>query len=126
MDHREQTAIAEGVEADPAATMGVALHETVLDHLRAGRYLEAQLCCREVLEKDPDNAETLHLMALVCFNAGQFDNAVEWVSQAIRRQPQPAYLTLLGTALLNLKRHDDALRVFDKAVQLKPDDASLW
>ena len=65
-------------------------------------------------------------MALVCFNGGQFDHAVEWVSQAIRRQPRPAYLTLLGTALLNLGRHDDALRVFDKAVQLEPDDASLW
>ncbi|HLG82183.1 MAG TPA: tetratricopeptide repeat protein [Bradyrhizobium sp.] len=126
MDHREQTAIAEGVEADPAATMGVALHQTVLDHLRAGRYLEAQLCCRQALERDPDNAETLHLMALVCFNAGQFDHAVEWISQAIRRQPRTGYLTLLGTALLNLKRNDDALLVFDKAAQLQPGDASLW
>ena len=108
------------------AAVGVALHQSVLDHLRAGRYLEAQLCCRQALEREPDNAETLYLMALVCFNAGQFDHAVEWVSQAIRREPRPAYLTLLGTALLNLKRHDDALRVFDKAVQLKPDDAALW
>jgi tetratricopeptide (TPR) repeat protein len=126
MDHREQQAVAEAVGSASAAATQVALHETVLRHLREGRYLEAQLCCRQVLERDPDNAETLHLMALVCFNAGQFDHAVEWISQAIRRQPRPAYLTLLGTALLNLKRHDDALRVFEKAVQLKPDDASLW
>ena len=126
MDRREQQAAAEAVDAAPRAAGGVALHETVLDHLRAGRYLEAQLCCRQALEREPDNAETLHLMALVCFNAGQFDHAVEWVSQAIRRQPRPAYLTLLGTALLNLKRHDDALRVFEKAAQLKPEDASLW
>ena len=125
MDRREQQATEE-VDAVPMAAPGVALHETVLDHLRAARYLEAQLCCRQALEREPDNAETLHLMALVCFNAGQFDHAVEWVSQAIRRQPRPAYLTLLGTALLNLRRNDDALRVFEKAVQLKPDDASLW
>jgi tetratricopeptide (TPR) repeat protein len=125
MDRREQQATEE-VDTVPMAAAGVALHETVLDHLRAARYLEAQLCCRQALETDPDNAETLHLMALVCFNAGQFDHAVEWVSQAIRRQPRPAYLTLLGTALLNLRRNDDALRVFEKAVQLKPDDASLW
>src|SRR5262249_34029927 len=118
MDHRDQQAIAKGAEEEAeavsATVAGVALHETVLEHLRAGRYLEAQLCCRQALEREPDNAETLHLMALVCFNAAQFDHAVEWVSQAIRRQPRPAYLTLLGTALLNLKRHDDALRVFDK------------
>ena len=116
MDPREQQAVAEGVAgASPIAT-AVALHETVLGHLREGRYLEAQLCCRQALETNPDNAETLHLMALVCFNAGQFDHAVEWASQAIRRQPRPAYLTLLGTALLNLKRHDDALRVYDKEI----------
>jgi tetratricopeptide (TPR) repeat protein len=78
------------------------------------------------LERAPDDAETLHLMALVCFNGGQFDHAVEWIAQAIRKAPRPAYLTLLGTALLNLGRHDDALAVFDKAVQLEPNDASLW
>jgi tetratricopeptide (TPR) repeat protein len=126
MDRREHQTIAERVEAAPAAAASAALHETVLGHLRAGRYLEAQLCCRQALEREPDNAETLHLMALVCFNARQFDHAVEWVSQAIRKDPRPAYLTLLGTALLNLGRHDDALRVFNKAVELKPDDASLW
>src|ERR1700758_864359 len=101
MDLRKHQAMAEGVEATPGTAASVALHETVLGHLRAGRHLDAQLCCRQALEKAPENAETLHLMALVCFNAGQFDHAVEWVSQAIRRRPQPAYLTLLGTALLN-------------------------
>jgi tetratricopeptide (TPR) repeat protein len=121
-DRREHQAVTGEVAAAP----GVALHETVLAHLRANRYLDAQLCCRRALESDPGNAELLHLMALVCFNGGQFDHAVEWTSQAIRTDPRPAYLTLLGTALLNLGRRDDALRVFDKAVQLKPDDASLW
>ncbi|WP_024513638.1 tetratricopeptide repeat protein [Bradyrhizobium sp. Tv2a-2] len=126
MDRRDRQAIAEAVEAAPAAAVGVTLYQTVLGHLRAGRHLDARLSCRQALERDPENAETLHLMALVCFNAGQFDHAIEWISQAIRKDPRPAYLTLLGTALLNLRRHDDALLVFDKAVQLRPDDASLW
>jgi len=126
MDRREHQAKAEGVTAAPAANDGAELCEAALSHLRAGRHLEAQLCGRQALERDPDNAEILHLMALVCFNAGQFDHAVEWISHAIRREPRPAYLTVLGTALLNLGRREDALRVFDKAVQLKPDDASLW
>jgi len=126
MDRREHQAAAEGVEAAPAAATDAAVHETVLAHLRAGRVLDAQLCCRQALERNPENAELLHLMALVSFNAGHFDHAVEWASHAIRRDPRPAYLTLLGTALLNLGRRDDALLVFDKAVQIKPDDASLW
>jgi Flp pilus assembly protein TadD len=43
-----------------------------------------------------------------------------------QEDPKPAYLTTLGTALLNLRRHRDALKVFDKAVQLEPDDPGLW
>jgi tetratricopeptide (TPR) repeat protein len=51
---------------------------------------------------------------------------VEWISRAIRREPKPFYLRSLGTTLLNQGRHEEALKVFDKAVQLKPDDADLW
>jgi tetratricopeptide (TPR) repeat protein len=40
--------------------------------------------------------------------------------------PKLTYLTTLGTALVNLGHQEDALKVFDKAVQLKPDDAGLW
>src|SRR6201993_1979454 len=111
---------------EPAADNLAAVLNAVLGEMRAGKFLEAQMLCRQLLERSPDNPEILHLMALVCFNAGQFDHAVEWASRALRNDAKPAYLTTLGTALLNLGRRDDAVRVFDKAVQLKPDDASLW
>ncbi len=110
----------------PVADDVAAVLNAVLGEMRAGRYLEAQILCRQLLERTPDNPEILHLMALVCFNAKQFDHAVEWVARALRIDAKPAYLTTLGTALLNLARRDDAVRVFDKAVQLKPDDATLW
>jgi len=127
MSHREPEAAAERVRAEPnTPEAGLNLYETILGHLRAGRFLDAQLCCRQILETHPDHAETLHLMGLVCFNAGQFDHALEWASRAIRKDPKPAYLTTLGITLLNLGRRDDALEVFDKAVQLKPHDAGLW
>ena len=48
------------------------------------------------------------------------------MSRAIRRDPKPLYLTSLGTTLLSQGRREEALQVFDKAVQLKPDDADLW
>jgi tetratricopeptide (TPR) repeat protein len=88
--------------------------------MRAGRHLEAKIRCRQALEISPKHPELLHLMALACFNVRQFDDAVQWASSAIRKDPRPTYLTTLGSALLNLRRHDDALKVFDKAVQLKP------
>src|ERR1700758_4263673 len=129
MSRRERRAAGKRAKADLkslALTAEPALCKAVLGHMRSGRHLDAQLCCQKALEASPEHPELLHLMALVCFNAKQFDHAVEWASRAIRKDPKPVYLTTLGTALLNLKRHDDALKVFDKAVQIKPDDPELW
>ena len=126
---REHRVAAEPGKLDstaPAADDLAAALNAVLGEMRAGKYLDAKILCRQLLETNPENPEILHLMALVCFNAQQFDHAVEWASRALRNDAKPAYLTTLGIALLNLERREDAVRVFDKAVQLKPDDAGLW
>jgi len=102
------------------------LHALALGHLRSGKLLKAQSSAKEALKLDADDPETLHLMAVVSVAASQLEHAVEWASRAIRRDPQPTYLATLGMALLKASRLDEALRVLDKAVHLKPDDAELW
>jgi tetratricopeptide (TPR) repeat protein len=103
-----------------------ALFDAALGHLRAGRHLDAQLCCQQVLALDPEHADTLHLMGLLCLHGKQFDHAVAWLSRAIAREPKTLYLTTLGTALLQQGRRDEALKAFDAATQLRPGDADLW
>ena len=110
----------------PGADTIAGLYADGLNHMRAGQYLEAQLCCQQALATDPDHADTLHLMGLLSSHAKQYDHAVEWISRAVRRQPKTDYLTSLGSTLLQQGRREDAVNVFDKAVQLKPDDADLW
>jgi len=129
MNRRERRAAAKKGKLDLNARVGagvVAIHDAVIGEMRAGKLLQAQSRCQQALEGSPENPELLHLMALVCFNARQFDNAVEWSSRAIRKDPKPGYLSTLGTALLNLGKVDDALKVFERAVQLKPGEAGLW
>ncbi len=94
--------------------------------MRAGQYLDAQLCCQQALAIDPGHADALHLMGLLCLNSEQFDHAVEWIARALRQDPKPEYLYSLGTALRQQGRFDDALKAFDKAIQLKPDKAEPW
>jgi tetratricopeptide (TPR) repeat protein len=103
-----------------------AVRDAVLGDLRAGKVLEAQLRVQRALEAKPDNPELLHLMASACLDAKAFDHAVEWASRAIRGDPQASYLATLGFALQRAGRLDEASKVFDKAVQLRPDDAALW
>src|ERR1700761_9589210 len=85
---------------DDARLSPAALCEAGLAHMRAGRALDAQNCCRQALAIAPDPAESLHLMGLLLLGANQHDHAMEWISRAIRRDPKPVYLTSLGNALL--------------------------
>lgn len=94
--------------------------------MRSGRDLDATLCCRRALAIDPGHPDTLHQMGLLAARAGDHDHAVEWIAGAIRQRPKPQYLASLGTVLRYQRRLEDALKAFDKAVQLDPADASLW
>src|SRR5277367_4756844 len=94
--------------------------------LQSGQPLEAQICCQKLLASDPDHAGALHLMGLIALGAGQYDHALEWTARAIAQEPKPDYIASLATTLLKQGRREEALKAFDKAVQLKPDDAALW
>lgn len=102
------------------------LHAAAIEHLRSGQLLKAQSRVKEAFKLDADSAKSLHLMAVVDAAAGRADRAIDWASRAIRKDPQPAYLATLGNALASAGRLDEALRVFDKAIQLKPSDGELW
>jgi tetratricopeptide (TPR) repeat protein len=108
------------------ASTPAALCEVGLRHFQAERYLDAQICCQQALAIDSAHAGSLHLTGLLSLQAKQYDHAVEWFAGAIRQDPKPEYLSSLGTALRHLGRREQALNAFDKAVQLKPDDADLW
>jgi tetratricopeptide (TPR) repeat protein len=94
--------------------------------MRAERYRDAQICCQQALAIDCNHAETLHLMGLLCFQGKQNDLAVEWILRAIGQDSKPEYFLSLGTALRHQGRHEEALTAFEKAVQLKPENAALW
>src|ERR1700753_3079822 len=110
----------------PAASTPDALHQAGLGHLRAGRLLDAQACCRQALAIEANHADTMHLMGLLSAKAQDHDHAVEWISRAIRQSPKPEYLSSLATTLQQQGRLEEALQVQDKAVQLAPGDAKGW
>ncbi len=122
MNRRERRAQKSKTDALDAAAQCEAGHRA----LQAGHTLEAQLYCQSLLAENPNHAPALHLMGLIAFTAGQYDHALEWIARAIAQAPRADYLASLGATLSRQGRPNEALKAFDKAVQLKPDDAALW
>jgi len=128
MNRRERRVAA---RKSPAASKNgaytvTALHEAGLGHLRAGRPLDAQVCCEQALAIDTNHADSLHLLGLLSFQAQQYDHAAAWIERAIRLDPKPAYLSSLGTTLRRQGRFEEARQAFETALRAKPDDAELW
>jgi tetratricopeptide (TPR) repeat protein len=94
--------------------------------LLAGLLPEATNCCQHALAIDPAHAGSLRLRGEICLHSGQFDQAIEWVTRAIRIEPKADYVSTLGTALQRSGRLTEALKAFEKAISIEPENAELW
>jgi len=96
--------------------------ELAVQHHQAGRLIEAQKICRQVLAANPADANVLHLLGLVEGQLGELDSAASRLEQARRLQPaNPFLLNTLGSTYGMLGRHKDAEKCLRKALSLKPD-----
>jgi Flp pilus assembly protein TadD len=91
-------------------------------HHQAGRLGEAEKVYREILSRQPNQPDALHLLGVVGAQMGHAAEAVEIIRRAIAIRPAvAAYHNDLGNALRDLKRLDDAEAAYREAVRLKPD-----
>jgi protein O-GlcNAc transferase len=92
---------------------------------QARRLKEAAAICHDVIERQPNNTDALHLLGVIAQQTGRPDEALSLVRRAIHWQPLiPHYHDALGVILQQLGRLDEALEAFDLALQLKPDLAT--
>lgn len=95
---------------------------TAVQHLQAGRLLEAQTICRQILATNPTDPEVLHLLGTIESELGQPEMAAGLLERASRLQPRNAILlNTLGSAYGMLGRNAEAEKCFRRAVSLKPD-----
>jgi tetratricopeptide (TPR) repeat protein len=86
-----------------------------------GRLQQAATLYQEVLQREPRNADALHLLGLLMASAGQGETAVSLLSAAVQVQPANAAVqTNLGIALSGMGRFAEALPCFERALALEP------
>lgn len=129
MNRRERRAAVREIKKGPGGVgqqTAAALCEAGQRHMQAGKYRDAQPCCRQALAAEPDHVGALHLMGLLSLLTGQYDHAIKWTARADQQDVKTDYLCSLANMLEQQGLREQALKAFDRAVQLKPDDIALW
>ncbi|MCP4678484.1 MAG: tetratricopeptide repeat protein [Deltaproteobacteria bacterium] len=108
----------------------ISLNETLSRALtlhQGGRLQEAAELYKQILEADPDNTETYHLLGVLMDQAGNHELSVSLISKAIELGPvQAEYFDNLGLAYKALGNLDAALTSHKNAVELDPHSTSAF
>jgi tetratricopeptide (TPR) repeat protein len=87
--------------------------------LHRGQLARARASCRNLLSKQPNHFDALHLLGLIALNAGDAREAVDLITRAIEIFPgNAAAFCNRGSALQQLTEFGRALNDYDRAIAL--------
>jgi len=97
-----------------------------LEQLRKGNPARAEAICKQVLKRQPNHFDALHLLGVIALQTGRPQLAVDFLRKAIEVDQDVAEVhSNLGNGLRDLRRQEDAIASYDKAIALQPDYAYL-
>lgn len=102
--------------------------EPVMVAIEEGRLADASTICAELVEREPTNADALHLLGVIGFQGGAApDQALDLIDRAIALDPDRAqFHNSRGALLYSVGRNGDAEASFRRATMLKMDDGMAW
>ena len=93
---------------------------------KSGKFSEAELLCRQVLESEPDNFRSIVHLSVLLRHRGDFEESENLAKLAIGIEPDHVDgYTQLGLCLLGTGRSNDAVTALSKAISLSPRLAPL-
>lgn len=94
---------------------------------KQGQLTQAKSLYEQVLVKQPQHFDALHLLGVIALQTGKPELAQALIGKAIVIKPNyaPAYSNR-GAALKDLKRYEEALASYDKAIAIRPDYAEVF
>jgi tetratricopeptide (TPR) repeat protein len=96
-------------------------YELAITHHQAGRFVDAEQLCRQILSQQPDYLDAQHLLGVLAYHSGRQDVALQLLGQVIRAAPNaPDPYVNLGVVYMALGRRDQAIAAYDRALELSP------
>jgi protein O-GlcNAc transferase len=98
-----------------------------LQHHQAGRLAEAERAYRQILQQQPEHADSLHLLGVIALQTGDLEPALALVQRAVSLRPDGAiYRNNLGQVLERMGRVDEAAPCYEAAIELDPGYAEAF
>jgi len=118
-------AAGEGAGAASAKVLNLPeLLQTALVHHQAGRLQQAESLYLQILQREPNDADALHLLGVIAHQVGRHEVATDLIGRAIAVNPVYAtYHSNLGRAYEGRGMHDAALASYEQALRLQPEFA---
>lgn len=91
---------------------------------QSGNMKAAKAVYSDILRKDADNAEVLHLLGCLSEEMGNPETAIRLLLKAVKADPAvPTYCYNLANMLLRQSNVTEAIRYYQDAIRLRPDYA---
>jgi tetratricopeptide (TPR) repeat protein/SAM-dependent methyltransferase len=92
---------------------------------QAGQFAQAMELYRQVLEIEPEHAQSIHQLGAIAFNIGRFDAALDLIERAVALdETNLAFHKDAVVALRALGRHDEALGRARRVIAMAPRDST--
>lgn len=109
---------------DKTSGAPVLLQRAVQLH-QIGKSDQAERLYKAILATQPANFDALHLLGILQFHRGRFDDSIATLSAALRVAPTHAEAwSHIGVVYATTGRYDDAVNCYDRSIALKPDLAA--
>ncbi|MDP2029750.1 MAG: tetratricopeptide repeat protein [Thiobacillus sp.] len=90
-------------------------------HHQAGRLVEAESVCQQILQKSANHPDALYLLGLIAYQIGMHDVATAFFGQVIEIKPHDADVhNNLGVVLMAQGQLVEATASFQKSISLQP------
>jgi tetratricopeptide (TPR) repeat protein len=101
--------------------------ETAVQLQMTGRFEEATSIYQDILQKDPENSDAWHFLAIIAQQAGQIEAAEKMIHRAINlNQAQSNYFVTLAQLEQDLGNSSKAIEALKTALSINPDDAGAY
>lgn len=97
------------------------LMQTAIGHQEAGRLVEADATCKQILERAPDHPDALHLQAMIAYQVGMHDVATLLLRHVVDIAPDYADAHHnLGVVMMAQGQAAEAATSYTNAIALQP------